>query len=111
MNREKKKFHKAAPENSAPPAKPANTVAPKDADTAPPAAQNTRSWDHIESDLKDALNTWSDLTQELADKVSPEEEQLSEIKTLLGTLRDKLKEFSEDNTAKPEPEPKSDLEK
>jgi chromosome segregation ATPase len=55
-----------------------------------------RSWDHIESDLKEALNTWSDLTEELADKMSPEEAQLQEIKSLLGTLRDKLKEFSDE---------------
>jgi hypothetical protein len=72
-----------------------------------------RSWDHIESDLKEALNTWSDLTEELADKMSPEEAQLQEIKSLLGTLRDKLKEFSDEEpeplTAKPqqtaEPQP------
>lgn len=64
----------------------------------PPKTPNNPSWSHIESDLKDALNTWSDLTHELANKISPEEKQLQEIKSLLGTLRDKLKEFSEDSS-------------
>lgn len=69
------------------------------ANTAEPAKNpQGRSWDHIETDLKEALNTWSDLTEELAGKVSPEEEQLQEIKTLLGTLRDKLKEFSQEGS-------------
>lgn len=54
------------------------------------------SWGHINSDLKNALNTWAELTEELANKMSPEEKQLQEIKGLLGTIKDKLKEFSED---------------
>jgi hypothetical protein len=53
-------------------------------------------WTHINTDLKHALDTWSELTEQLADKLSPEETQLQEIKTLLGTLKDKLKEFNED---------------
>jgi hypothetical protein len=54
------------------------------------------SWDHINTDLKSALDTWTVLTEKMADKVSPEEEQLREIKIILGTLKDKLKEFSND---------------
>jgi hypothetical protein len=70
---------------------------PKSPSEEAPKNPQSPSWGHIESDLKDALNTWSDLTHELANKISPEEKQLQEIKNLLGTLRDKLKEFSEDN--------------
>jgi hypothetical protein len=74
----------------------ASTSSKSSSEEVPKTPQNP-SWGHIESDLKDALNTWSDLTHELANKISPEEKQLQEIKSLLGTLRDKLKEFSEDN--------------
>jgi ElaB/YqjD/DUF883 family membrane-anchored ribosome-binding protein len=66
------------------------------------------SWDHINSDLKSALDTWTDLTGKLANKLSPEEEQLREIKNILGTLKDKLKEFSDDEkepTKEPEKKP------
>ncbi|WP_413288226.1 hypothetical protein [Bdellovibrio sp. HCB337] len=53
-------------------------------------------WNNINSDLKSALDTWTTLTDQLANKISPEEEQLREIKNILGTLKDKLNEFNDD---------------
>lgn len=53
------------------------------------------SWDHINNDLKNALDTWTELTEQLEEELSPEEKQLQEIKALLGTLKDKLQEFNE----------------
>ena len=58
--------------------------------------ENKHAWEHINTDLKSALDTWSELTDKLANKVSPEEEQLREIKGILGALKDKLKEFNND---------------
>ncbi|HEY8271306.1 MAG TPA: hypothetical protein VIG33_10495 [Pseudobdellovibrionaceae bacterium] len=54
------------------------------------------SWDHINTDLKGALDSWTDLSGKVANKVSPEEKQLRDIKTILVTLKDQLKEFSDD---------------
>ena len=54
------------------------------------------SWDHINTDLKSALDTWTELTDKMANKLSPEEEQLREIKSILGSLKDKLKAFEEE---------------
>jgi hypothetical protein len=54
-----------------------------------------RAWSAINKDLKQALNTWEILSEEMAHKISPEEEQLQEVKRLLGELKDKLKQFSE----------------
>jgi hypothetical protein len=55
------------------------------------------SWDHINTDLKSALDTWTELTGKMANKLSPEEVQLREIKSILGTLKDKLKAFEDDD--------------
>jgi len=67
------------------------------------ASAGKPSWDHINSDLKSALDTWEDLTDKMANKLSPEEEQLQEIKSILGSLKDKLKAFEEDEPAPPTP--------
>lgn len=69
-----------------------NTSAPE-TDHATPKG----SWEHIDSDLKSALNTWSELTDTMANKIPPDEERLRDIKNLLGTLKDQLKEFSDDS--------------
>lgn len=61
--------------------------------------ENKPSWDHINTDLKGALDTWDELTDKMANKISPEEEQLREIKTILGTLKDKLKAFEDEEPA------------
>ncbi|RYE31299.1 MAG: hypothetical protein EOP48_31540 [Sphingobacteriales bacterium] len=54
-----------------------------------------RKWNDINKDLKDALETWTVLTEDLTNKLSPEEKQLQEIKTLLSTLKDKLRDFND----------------
>jgi len=61
-----------------------------------PKPESKPSWEQINSDLKSSLDTWSVLNEQSANKLSPDEEQLQEIKTILGTLKDKLKEFSDD---------------
>lgn len=50
---------------------------------------------HLNSDLQNALNTWEDLTEQMAEKVSPEEEQLQEVKRLLVELKSKLQQFND----------------
>lgn len=49
----------------------------------------------LNSELKQALDSWETLSEEVENKLSPEEEQLREVKRLLGELKDKLKQFSE----------------
>lgn len=78
--------------------------------SATDASAGKPSWDHINSDLKSALDTWEELTDKMANKLSPEEEQLREIKSILGSLKDKLKAFDEDEPAAP-PAPKAPEEK
>lgn len=73
--------------------------------------ENKPSWDHINTDLKSALDTWTDLTDKMANKLSPEEEQLLEIKSILGSLKDKLKAFEENETAAPSAPAKAPEEK
>lgn len=75
-----------------------NKPTPSDSSTAAKP-----SWDHINSDLKSALDTWTELTGKMANKLSPEEEQLREIKSILGSLKDKLKEFDEENDENNDP--------
>lgn len=50
---------------------------------------------NLNSDLQQALSTWDVLTEQMAQKISPEEEQLQEVKRLLGELKAKLSQFSE----------------
>lgn len=52
-------------------------------------------FNHLNSDLQEALNSWEVITQQMANKISPEEEQLLEVKRLLGDLKAKLKEFGD----------------
>lgn len=49
----------------------------------------------LNQDLKQALDTWDVLTEQMSHKLSPEEEQLHEVKRLLGELKSKLQEFGE----------------
>lgn len=49
----------------------------------------------LNKDLKDALNSWDSLTAEMAKKVPPDEQQLQEVKRLLGELKSKLNEFED----------------
>lgn len=74
-----------------------NPAEPK-ADAKPDMKPETKpSWAHINTDLKSSLDTWSELNEKLADKIPPDQEHLQEIKSILGTLKDQLKEFSDDN--------------
>ncbi|MGE5086632.1 MAG: hypothetical protein ACM3MG_10055 [Bacillota bacterium] len=50
---------------------------------------------NLNSDLKQALNTWDVLTETMADKIPPDQEQLREVKKLLGDLKEKLAQFED----------------
>ncbi|HEY1079338.1 MAG TPA: hypothetical protein VGE46_04545 [Bdellovibrio sp.] len=50
---------------------------------------------NLNQDLKEALNSWDTLSETMSTKKSPDEEQLQEVKRLLGELQSKLKEFGE----------------
>ena len=49
----------------------------------------------LNSGLREALSSWETLTEEVANKVSPDQEQLLEVKKLLGELKRKLNQFEE----------------
>ena len=67
---------------------------PKDQEPKEPSAKK-KLFSHLNSDLRSALSTWENLTEEMAKKISPEEVQLLEVKRLLGELKSKLEEFGE----------------
>lgn len=48
---------------------------------------------NLNQDLKQALNSWDSLGEEVQHKLSPAEEQLQEVKKLLNELKTKLHEF------------------
>lgn len=78
------------------PAQPASGLntspnAPKAMGAAP--AKGSRMRTELRSNLNQALNTWDKLTVETAGRRSPEEEQLREVKKLLGELKNKIAEF------------------
>jgi hypothetical protein len=51
-----------------------------------------KSWSFIQNELLKAINTWQELEQaELG--LSPEQEQLAKIKTIIGQLKEKLEQF------------------
>ena len=65
------------------------------AQTSSSAHQNdskTKRWSFIQSDLTEALNAWQEL-EKAEVTMSPEEEQLLKIKTIIGQLREKLDHF------------------
>lgn len=51
------------------------------------------TWMQINQDLQTALHTWEDLTQKYANRASPEEQQLQEMKRLLNELKSKMQDF------------------
>ena len=51
-------------------------------------------WDDLHENLTQALGRWEHLSQEADHKISPEEQQLQEVKRLLDELKNKLREFS-----------------
>lgn len=64
------------------------TVDPKEDHSKKP------SWVKVDTDLKAAIGSWQALTEQMADKIPPDEEQLREVKRLLSELKDKLKDFT-----------------
>ncbi|WII71439.1 hypothetical protein QJS83_13295 [Bdellovibrio sp. 22V] len=50
---------------------------------------------NLNQDLKQALDSWDVLSEQMSNKLSPDEEQLLEVKRLLGELKSKLNEFGE----------------
>lgn len=51
------------------------------------------SWVSIHRELKDALDTWTELTDEAAGKPDPEQEKVAKVKRLLEELQIKIREF------------------
>ncbi len=90
-----KRKSKKPNENGQPP-KPetASPDAPAAANSAGNAAANSKvkRWSFIQNDLEKALDTWEELEKTQA-TMSPEEEQLEKIKTIIGQLKDKLNQF------------------
>ncbi|MBO9667829.1 MAG: hypothetical protein J7501_13580 [Bdellovibrio sp.] len=66
-----------------------------DAFSAPKEPGRKSLFGNLNSELKQALNTWDVLTETMANKVSPEQEQLREVKKLLGDLKAKLAQFED----------------
>ncbi len=64
------------------------------ASAGPHADVNSKSkrWSFIQNDLEKALDTWEELEKGQT-ILSPEEEQLNKIKTIIGQLKDKLNQF------------------
>ncbi len=49
-------------------------------------------WKTIQTDLKSALNEWSDLESEVLQK-TPEEIQLEKVKSMIENIKEKLNQF------------------
>ncbi|MGZ3726858.1 MAG: hypothetical protein ACXWQQ_13720 [Pseudobdellovibrio sp.] len=49
-------------------------------------------WSFIQNDLSSALNAWQELEQKQTN-LSPDEEQMVKIKSIIGQLREKLEQF------------------
>lgn len=58
-------------------------------------SKKSSSFGLLNKDLKAALNNWEVLTEEMSQKISPEEEQLKDVKRLLIELKAKLAEFGD----------------
>lgn len=73
-----------------------NSPAPPSADLTDKKVQTRKSLlGALNQDLKSALDNWDMVTEEVAHKQSPEEQQLSEIQKLLGELKSKLSQFED----------------
>ena len=72
-----------------------NTDQKKEDGLQAPAHSKRPLFGHLNTDLQSALNSWEDLTEKTSDKASPDQEQLTEVKRLLGELKNKLKEFGD----------------
>ena len=49
----------------------------------------------LNTELKQALDSWDNLAQEVKTKKSPDEERLQEVKRILGELKSKLDQFED----------------
>jgi hypothetical protein len=58
------------------------------------SCQFSDSWTQIQTELNSALSLWEDLTHKSRGKKSSEEQQIQEVRELLQSLQDKLKELS-----------------
>lgn len=69
----------------------------KEATTASNAKETGKKglFGNLNADLKQALDTWDVLTETITTKVSPEQQQLQEVKKLLGDLKAKLAQFED----------------
>lgn len=72
-----------------------NTESAPDAAPQSGAGKSRPLFGRLNQDLKDALNSWETLSEEMSHKLSPEEEQLQEVKRLLSDLKSKLSEFED----------------
>ncbi|WP_413569957.1 hypothetical protein ACLWBD_05725 [Bdellovibrio sp. HCB117] len=60
-----------------------------------PSSSRKSLFGNLNKDLTEALNSWDTLTEQMSNRISPEEEQLREVKRLLGELKSKLNEFAD----------------
>ena len=63
--------------------------------TAPKDQRFKERWSQLNSDVHSALSHWNNLTEKYSGKISRDEEQLKEIRTLLKDLQKKLKVFGD----------------
>jgi hypothetical protein len=50
---------------------------------------------NLNTELKQALDSWDNLAQNVSTKKSPDEERLLEVKRILGELKSKLDQFED----------------
>lgn len=74
-----------------------STTAPRDEQSPAPTEKSSRRplFGSLNRDLKQALDTWEELTEQMNQRMSPEEEQMREVKRLLGELKSKLSQFED----------------
>lgn len=53
-------------------------------------------WKSIQEDLKSALDSWTDLSQKVTKRKTPEQQQMEEIRRLLGDLQSKIRDFDQE---------------
>ena len=74
------------------------TTAASDAKPASRRSRNTLGTSLsglLNSDLQNALQSWDNVTEQVAKKVSPDQAQLREVKKILSDLKSKLEEFDD----------------
>ncbi len=81
--------------NPGPSSESSPTSLPREDAPSAPVLLEKKTWGAVNQELKQALESWEALNDQLGEKKSPEAEQLLEVKKLLGELRQKLKQFSE----------------